>query len=76
MILFRVMIGLAAGAEEAGDGVFHENLPVMDDKRNGRWYTGLRNMKAEIIAVRLPARKKDNAGELPHNARGPLADEF
>jgi len=49
-----VRIGLATGAEEAGEGVFHENLRVMDDKRNGRWYTGLRNMKAGIIWGKKP----------------------
>lgn len=54
MIISKVRIGLVAGAEEAGEGVSHENLRVMDDKRNGRWYTRLRNMKAGIIWEKGP----------------------
>lgn len=54
MIISKVRIGLVAGAEEAGEGVSHENLRVMDDKRNERWYTRLRNMKAGIIWEKGP----------------------
>ena len=54
MIISKVRIGFVAGAEEAGEGVYHKNIRVMDDKRNVRWYTGLRNMKAGIIWEKKP----------------------